>query len=215
MFASVRCYFVHRAPTSDLAEFVELEFADRIGGQPGFVSYAFVDSGDGEAMSVSVFTRPGEAAASRDLARRWTESMAPRLELTATESRQGELVVSRTAPELATATRGRHLSARRYRLRGADVGGLARIIDGAGGLADRVQALDGFLGYHVLDCSGGDVVSISIFRDAAAGAAFDALAAHALREDLSGFHFDRTEMLGSGELAVSRITPELLAPLRA
>jgi len=51
MFASIRCYFVHKAPAKELAELVDQDFADRISAQPGFVSYEFLDGGGGERLS--------------------------------------------------------------------------------------------------------------------------------------------------------------------
>src|SRR5690349_17067170 len=48
MFVSIRRYFVHKAPAKELAELVDQDFADRLSAQPGFVSYEFLDGGDGE-----------------------------------------------------------------------------------------------------------------------------------------------------------------------
>jgi hypothetical protein len=100
MFASIRCYFVHKASTDELVRLVEDEFADRIAAQPGFVSYVFLDCGGGDAMTISVFREPDQAAASRELAQRWSEERVGEFELTTTEALHGAVPVSRATPEL-------------------------------------------------------------------------------------------------------------------
>src|SRR3954447_24931356 len=92
MFASVRCCLVHRAPPHELAKRVGEDFADRLSERPGFVAYEFLDDGDGEAMSISVFREEAEARDSRELARRWTEEHLPDMELTITDSLHGPVV---------------------------------------------------------------------------------------------------------------------------
>jgi hypothetical protein len=213
MFASVRCYFVHRAPTAELAGRVDEDFAAQIGAQPGFVSYEFIDGGGGDAMSISAFREAAQAEASRELARRWTEERLQDLELTITESLHGEIVISRAAPELAAPGREggdtRYASIRRYRVGTGDVGGLLHSVDAS--FADRVAALDGFLGYRVVDCSGGELLSISLFRDRPAAAVSDELAAQFVKTEVGDVRVDRTDIVGGGPVIVSRVTDALLA----
>src|SRR3954454_13843140 len=71
MFVSIRRYFVHKAPARELAELVDQDFADRISAQPGFVSYEFLDRGEGEALTLSAFDEAVQAENSQALARRW------------------------------------------------------------------------------------------------------------------------------------------------
>src|SRR3954469_4947053 len=78
MFASVRGYYVHVSTP-----------------RPGFVAYDFMDCGDGEAMSISVFREAAQAHDSRELARRWTERHLADIELTTTDSLHGLVVESR------------------------------------------------------------------------------------------------------------------------
>ena len=73
MFASVRCYYVHKSTPRELAERVGEDFADRLSERRGFIAYEFLDCGDGEAISISVFREELQAHDSRELARRWTE----------------------------------------------------------------------------------------------------------------------------------------------
>ena len=95
MFASVRGYYVHGATPRELAERVGEDFADRLSERPGFVAYDFLDCGDGEAMSISVFREAAQAHGSRGLARRWTEEQLPDMELTITDSLHGPVVEAR------------------------------------------------------------------------------------------------------------------------
>jgi len=211
MFASVRCYFVHRAPTAELVRRVDEDFAAQIGARPGFVSYEFIDGGGGDAMSISAFREARQAEASRELARRWSEERLQDLELTITESLHGEIVISRAAGELTAPGREaggtRYASIRRYRVGSGDVGGLPHSVDAS--FADRVAALDGFLGYRVIDCGGGELLSISLFRDGPTAAVSDELAAQFVNEELGDLRVDRTDTIGGGPVVVSRVTDAL------
>jgi hypothetical protein len=138
MFASVRCYFVHKATPAELAERVGQDFADRLSARPGFVAYDFLDCGAGEAMSISVFEEADQARASRTLARRWTEDRLGDMELTITEALHGEVVAGRPG-------RARYLALRRGRQDGAQM-----VIDCGGGELLSVwpagEPLDGDIG---------------------------------------------------------------------
>ncbi|MDA0158738.1 hypothetical protein OM076_00560 [Solirubrobacter ginsenosidimutans] len=79
--------------------------------------------------------------------------------------------------------------------------------------ADQVEAMDGFYAYHALDC-GGQGVTISLFRDQAAGEASDELALEFVRQELASFGIERSEVIG-GEVLVSRAMAELLEPAHA
>jgi hypothetical protein len=216
MFASVRSYFVHRAPTAELVRRVDEDFAAQIAARPGFVSYEFIDGGGGDAMSISAFRDAPQAEASRELARRWSEERLQDLELTITESLHGEIVISRAARELTALGReaggARYASVRRYRVGTGDVAELLHRVDAS--FADRVAALDGFLGYRVIDCGGGELLSISLFRDSPTAAVSDALAAQFVNQELGDLRVDRTDTAGGGPVLVSRVTDALLAPVR-
>jgi hypothetical protein len=146
MFASVRCYYVHRATPRELAERVGEDFADRLSERPGFIAYDFLDCGDGEAMSISVFREAAQAQDSRELARRWTEEHLPDMELTITDSLHG--------PVLETRSRG-------GRARWASVHGHRGA--SAASLADAVMALDGGLACRVIDVGGGELLTVGLF----------------------------------------------------
>src|SRR3954470_4385596 len=116
MYASIRCYFVHRASTAELTRRVDADFSERISARPGFVSYEFLDGGGGDAMSITAFRKASQAAASRALAVRWTEAQFPDIELTVTESLHGEVIISRAAAALTAPVEQRYAAVRRYRV---------------------------------------------------------------------------------------------------
>ena len=215
MFASVRCYFVHRLPTAELVRRVAQDFAAQIGARSGFVSYEFIDGGGGDAVSISVFREAAQAEASRELARRWSEERLQDLELTITESLHGEILISRAAREMAAPDSepgaGRYARLRRYRVGAGDVARLLRRVDAS--FVDRVAAVDGFLGYRVIDCGGGELLSTGLFRDGAGAAATDELAARFLAHEVGDLRVDRTDIVGGGPVVVSRVTDALLAPV--
>lgn len=216
MFASIRCYFVHKALPDELVRLVENEFADQIAAQPGFVSYVFLDCGGGDAMTISVFREEAQAAASRELARRWSEERLGELELTITETLHGAVPVSRAAPELLAPRPAdappRFARVRRYRFRGGALSELVwRLVDT--GLAERMAELDGFVAYLVFSGGPGELVSVSVFRDRTTATASDELARQFVRDELADIDIERADMVGGGEVVVSRITEELLEPL--
>jgi hypothetical protein len=197
VFASVRCYFVHRAPASELARRVDEDFAGRIGARPGFVSYEFIDGGGGDVMSISVFEDAAQAEASRELARGWTEERLTDLELTVTEALHGEVAISRAALDTSG---GRSAGVRRYRV--GEVGEVLRAV--GAGFVERLAVLDGFSSYRVIDCGGGELLSISVFGDSAQASASDRLAERFVEEELVGIGVQRVEIVGGGEIVVSR-----------
>jgi hypothetical protein len=218
MFASIRCYFVHKASTGELARFVEHEFADQIAAQPGFVSYVFLDCGGGDAMSMSVFRESGQAAASRELARRWSEERLGQFELTTTEALHGAIPVSRATSELLAPTGPdappMFARVRRYRIAKGEIGELVwRVVDTR--LAERIAELDGFVAYLVFSGGGGELVSVSVFRDEATATVSDDLELQFVRDELADLDIKRTDMIAGGSILVRRVTETLLEAVHA
>src|SRR5438105_11151446 len=149
MFASIRCYRLAQGSLDELARLVDMGFADLIGAQPGFVSYEFVDCGDGEVTTISLFREALQAETSRDLAQRWTEENLDDFEVMRIEALHGEILVSRASWDMlepAHAAGGRKFaSLRRYNLRSGSVAELMHLVDEA--FADQIQQLDGFEAY--------------------------------------------------------------------
>jgi hypothetical protein len=216
MFASIRRYRLHSGSIEDLARRVDEDFADRIAGQPGFASYEFVDCRDADVMTISLFGKAREAEASRDLAQRWSEQNLEEFEFTRSEVLHGEVLVSRAAEQMLAAVHGdrarEFASIRRYTLRTGAVEDLMHIVDEV--FAEQIAELDGFVGYHALDCGGGEILSISIFRDQSAAEESDERALDFVREQLADFDIERTEIVG-GEVIVSRAASRVLEPAHA
>jgi hypothetical protein len=216
MFASIRRYRLVRGSMDDLTRRVDEGFAEQIAEQPGFASYEFIDCGDGEVMTISVFGESDEAEASRDLAQRWTEEHLRDLEFTRIEALHGEVVVSRAAQDMLAPAHvgaaGKFASVRRYRQGSGSVTDLMHTVDEL--FADRMEEMDGFAAYHVLDCGGGEILSISLFRDQSAAEESDDQALAFVREHLGEFDIERTEVIG-GPVTVSRAMARLLEPAHA
>jgi hypothetical protein len=216
MFASIRRYRMRQGPMEELARRVDDGFAEEIMVQPGFVSYEFVDCGDGEVITLSVFREPEEAEASRDLAQRWTDESLEDFEFSRIEALRGEVLVSRAAQDMLepghAGTGEKFASLRRYRLRSGSVAELMHLVDEV--FADRVQRMDGFEAYHALDCGRGEIVSVSVFRDQATAEESDERALEFIGDELRDFDIERTEVIG-GRVPVSRALADLLEPAHA
>ena len=215
MFASIRRYRLQRGSMEELTRRVDEGFAEDIGRRPGFVAYEFMDCGDGEIMTLSMFRDADQAEASRELALRWTEENLQDLEFARLEALRGEILVSRAARDMlepghAGAAR-KFASVRRYRLRTGSVGELMHIVDDV--FADEIEAMDGFEAYHALDC-GSELMSISLLRDLAAAEESDERALEFVRRELADFDIERTDVIG-GEVVVSRAMATLLEPAHA
>jgi hypothetical protein len=215
MFASIRRYRLHQGSMDELASRVDEGFAQEISARPGFVSYEFVDCGEGEVMTMSVFREADEAAGSRDLAMRWTDEHLRDFEFMRLGALDGEILVSRANEDMLepghVAAGRKFASMRRYALRAGSVAALMHKVDEI--FADRVEGLDGFEAYHAVDCRG-EILSISLFRDQASAEASDDLALQFVGEELGEFDIERTEVIG-GEVIVSRAMAELLEPAHA
>ena len=100
-------------------------------------------------------------------------------------------------------------SIRRYRLRQGPIDELARLVDE--GFAEDISAQPGFISYEFVDCGGGEIVTLSVFRGASQAEASRDLAHRWTQEQLSDFEFFRIEAL-RGEILVSRAARDMLEP---
>jgi len=216
MFASIRRYRLRQGPMHELAGRVDGGFADEISAQPGFVSYEFIDCGDGEVITLSIFGEADEAEASRLLAQRWTQESLRDFEFSRIEALRGKICVSRAERDMLepghAGSGERFASLRRYRLRSGSVAELMHIVDDV--FADMVEHLDGFEAYHALDCGRGEMLSVSLFRDQVTAEESDERALEFITDDLAGFDIERTEVIG-GRVTVSRARADLLEPAHA
>jgi hypothetical protein len=104
MYASIRRYRLHSGSMDELARRVDGGFAEQLSAQPGFVSYEFLDCGDGDVLTISVFHDADGARRSRELAQRWTDENLGDFKFTRRDSSQGEILVSRAMAELLEPT---------------------------------------------------------------------------------------------------------------
>src|SRR3954471_14936505 len=100
MFASIRRYRLRSGSVDELTRRVDEDFAEQLSARPGFVSYEFLDCGDGDVMTISVFRDAGGAHGSRELAQQWTDEKLSDFEFTRREALEGEILVSRAAPQM-------------------------------------------------------------------------------------------------------------------
>jgi hypothetical protein len=205
MFVSIRCYFVHKAPARELAELVDEDFADLISAQPGFVSYEFLDGGEGEAMTISAFQEAVQAEDSRALARRWVDERLGDFELTTTDTVRGQIKLTHATaarpPSAHPAAPAGFAAVRRYRLAS---GSVEELVKRAEEFAWQLETLPEFYCYQVMDCGDGDIIAVSRFRERTSAEQSDELAARFAGSELEGFDLKRNEWLGGGVILVSR-----------
>ena len=216
MFASIRRYSLANGSIDELTRRVDEGFAEQISGQPGFVSYEFIDCGNDEIMTVSIFRDEDGAEASREMAQRWTDENLTDFEFTRIDPIRGEILVSRAARDMlepghADGTE-KFANVRRYRLKQGSVGDLMHLVDTLH--ADGIAEIDGFEAYHALDCGDGRMMSISLFRDERGADESNERSRQFLRDELSDFDLERTETV-AGKVTVSRAQAELLEPAHA
>jgi hypothetical protein len=216
MFASMRRYRLKHGSMEELTRRVDEGFVEEISTQPGFVSYEFIDCGEGEIMTISLFEEAEQAEHSRELATRWTEERLSDLEFTRIEAIRGEVMVSRADEEMLRArhadTAGEFASVRRYQLRRGTVDELMHIVDEV--FAEEIQAMTGFAAYHALDCGHGEILSISLFGNQGLAEESDERALRFVAEKLDAFDIERTEVIG-GEVRVRRAQAQVLLPAHA
>jgi heme-degrading monooxygenase HmoA len=205
MFVSIRRYFVHQAPAKELAELVDQDFADRLSAQPGFVSYEFLDGGEGEAVTISAFHQAVQAEDSRALARRWVTEALSDFELTTLEAVHGQIkLMHATAVRPPRAHPGAPTGFAAVRRARFARGSVEELVKRAEGFARQLETLPGFYSYQVMDCGDGDIIAVSHFRERASAEQSDELAARFAGTELQGFDLKRNEWFGGGVILVSR-----------
>jgi hypothetical protein len=216
MFASIRRYQLARGSMDELMRRVDESFVEQIGAQEGFVSYHAIELPDNELISVSVFSGPRQAEASRELAQRWTETELPDMDLQRLETLRSEIDVSRASEELLeplhAASGSEFCALRRYLLRAGSINELLLRVDMS--FAETVRGIDGFRGYLVLELGNDELVTLTFVRDRAGAQASDELAARFVSEELADFDLERIDAR-AGDVRVSRARAEVLLPEHA
>jgi hypothetical protein len=100
MHCSVRRYRMGVGSIDDLMHRVDVDFADALAQQPGFVAYQAIDCGGDELMSITLFHDEAGASESNELAAQWVAENLGEFELERSEVIGGEVMVSRAASEV-------------------------------------------------------------------------------------------------------------------
>jgi hypothetical protein len=216
MFASIRHHRLLRGSMEELMTLVDDRFADQLTMRPGFVSYEFVDCGEGEVVTVSIFREEIEAERSRDLAEEWSRENLMDFTFHRLEALRGEIIVSRATQDLLVPSHPefahKAASLRRYRLHAGSIGELMHLVDTE--FAGWMEQMEGFDAYHALDCGKGEIVTVSVFADRGAADESDRRAREFVRQRLGVFDIEATKALG-GAVMVSRAVSRVLEPAHA
>jgi hypothetical protein len=105
-----------------------------------------------------------------------------------------------------------HTSVRKYTVDEEQMDELMRRVDET--FAPRLEAMPGFVGYQLLDCGHGIVLSITTCHDREAAERSVELAADFVASELEGIEIERVEAT-IGEVGVGRAGAEMLEPTRA
>jgi len=105
-----------------------------------------------------------------------------------------------------------YCSVRRYRMDPTRVDELMHRVDE--GFAELIEREPGFVGYQVLDCGEGTIVTVTTCRDREGAENSIALAAGWIRDNLSDVEIERVDAF-VGEAKVSRAIAEMLQPAHA
>jgi hypothetical protein len=97
MYASFRRYRMGAGSMDDAMHLADMEFADRLAEQPGFVDYQVVATSDDMITSVTIFEDEEQCLASNDLAAEFVREHLGPFQIERLEVFGGEVMVSRAA----------------------------------------------------------------------------------------------------------------------
>jgi hypothetical protein len=100
MYANIRRYRMGAGSVDDAMHLADIELADRIAAEPGFVDYQAIDTGDGTIMSVTIFDDEEGCLRSNDLAAEFVRDHLAAFEVERTDMFGGEVMVSRAADKV-------------------------------------------------------------------------------------------------------------------
>lgn len=100
-------------------------------------------------------------------------------------------------------------SIRRYRLQRGSMEELTRRVDE--GFAEDIGRRPGFVAYELMACRDGEIITLSVFRDADQAETSRELAQRWTEENLQDLEFSRLEAL-RGQILVSRAARDMLEP---
>lgn len=79
MYAVIRHYKIDRRHTNEIDQKIRDQFTQIIEKAPGFISYSWINNGDGDASSVSVFEDKAQALDSNRLAAKFVKEHLSKL----------------------------------------------------------------------------------------------------------------------------------------
>ena len=101
---------------------------------------------------------------------------------------------------------------RQYRCKPEDAHDIAHAADEH--FADQLAGMDGFVAYELIDCGGGDMMTLTVFTDRDASMRSNDLAADFIREHLADMDLTRTSNL-TGEVLVNRAKSDMMEVVHA
>jgi hypothetical protein len=100
MYATIRRYRVGAGSIDDVMHLTDIELADRLSEEFGFVDYQVMDTGGGTITSVTIFDDEDQCLRSNDLAAEFVRDQLAGFEIERIDVFGGEVMVSRAAERL-------------------------------------------------------------------------------------------------------------------
>jgi hypothetical protein len=100
MYASIRRYRMGTGSIDDAMHLVDVELADRLAEEPGFVDYQVLDTGAGTITSITIFDDEEQCMRSNDLAGEFVREHLAAFQVERTDVFGGEVMVSRAAEKV-------------------------------------------------------------------------------------------------------------------
>lgn len=105
MYAIVRHYRTDASSIEPMVRHVDREFADPVPKQVGSVLYTAVRTGDGTAMTITMFPDAEAAARSEPTVAALQQTLMNRFGVEEYAVQRGEVLISQATPEVATPVR--------------------------------------------------------------------------------------------------------------
>lgn len=178
MHAVIRRYHLEPRNHQAVLKAVEEGLVPKVASAAGFISYRAGFAGNGDAVSVSMFDTAVQADASSAAALDWVrQTLAPLLP-DPPQVWRGEVRVRQLGAEPLNAG-----VIRRYNLDAANVDEVVRRAET--GFVPIISKTPGFANYAIIDTGGGQVITLSGFRDRATAEASVTLAADWVKANLA------------------------------
>lgn len=100
MYASIRRYRIEAGAIDDVMHLADIDLADRLSEERGFVDYQVMDTGGGTVTSVTIFDDEDQCLRSNDLAAEFVRDYLAGFEIERFDLFGGEVMVSRAADKV-------------------------------------------------------------------------------------------------------------------